>query len=74
MLGGVLALRAVGFAAHPFADSRSALPATALVVAVGMWASRPSQHAHVGGIAEAFERDRLLAWDRSRRGRGGTES
>ncbi|MFF5213121.1 MFS transporter [Streptosporangium sp. NPDC000396] len=67
---GALALRAAGFAAYPFADSYPAFLAVALVVAVGMWASSPSQHALIGEIAEGAERDRLLAWDRSLRNGG----
>lgn len=70
VLIGVLALRAVGFAAYPFADSYPAFLAIALVVAVGMWASSPSQHALIGDIAQGAERDRLLAWDRSLRNAG----
>ncbi|WP_314613046.1 MFS transporter [Streptomyces stackebrandtii] len=70
VLIGVLALRAIGFAAYPFADSFPAFLAIALVVAVGMWASSPSQHALIGEIAEGGERDRLLAWDRSLRNAG----
>lgn len=65
-----LALRAAGFAAYPFAGSYPAFLAIALVVAVGMWASSPSQHALIGEIAEGAERDRLLAWDRSLRNAG----
>ncbi|MFG2138516.1 MFS transporter [Streptomyces sp. NPDC048650] len=70
VLIAVLALRAVGFAAYPFADSYPAFLAIALVVAVGMWASSPSQQALIGEIAEGVERDRLLAWDRSLRNAG----
>lgn len=70
VLVGVLALRAIGFAAYPFADSYPAFLAIALVVAVGMWASSPSQHALIGDIAQGAERDRLLAWDRSLRNAG----
>ncbi|MFA7763252.1 MFS transporter [Streptomyces sp. NRRL S-448] len=70
VLIGVLALRAIGFAAYPFADSYPAFLAVALVVAVGMWASSPSQHALIGDIAQGTERDRLLAWDRSLRNAG----
>lgn len=70
VLIGVLALRAIGFAAYPFADSYPAFLAIALVVAVGMWASSPSQHALIGDIAQGVERDRLLAWDRSLRNAG----
>ncbi|WP_369777260.1 MFS transporter [Streptomyces sp. R33] len=70
VLIGVLALRAIGFAAYPFADSFPAFLAIALVVAVGMWASSPSQHTLIGEIAEGAERDRLLAWDRSLRNAG----
>lgn len=70
VLIGVLALRAAGFAAYPFADSYPAFLAIALVVAVGMWASSPSQHALIGEIAQGPERDRLLAWDRSLRNAG----
>lgn len=70
VLIGVLALRAAGFAAYPFADSYPAFLAIALVVAVGMWASSPSQHALIGDIAQGAERDRLLAWDRSLRNAG----
>ncbi|MFF8266842.1 MFS transporter [Streptomyces sp. NPDC016562] len=67
---GALALRAAGFAAYPFADSYPAFLAVALVVAVGMWASSPSQQALIGDIAEGTERDRLLAWNRSLRNAG----
>lgn len=70
VLIGVLALRAAGFAAYPFADSYPVFLAIALVVAVGMWASSPSQHALIGEIAQGPERDRLLAWDRSLRNAG----
>ncbi|MFD0167971.1 MFS transporter [Streptomyces decoyicus] len=70
VLIAALALRAAGFAAYPFAGSYPAFLATALVVAVGMWASSPSQHALIGEIAEGAERDRLLAWDRSLRNAG----
>lgn len=70
VLIGVLALRAIGFAAYPFADSYPAFLAIALVVAVGMWASSPSQQALIGDIAQGAERDRLLAWDRSLRNAG----
>lgn len=70
VLIGVLALRAAGFAAYPFADSYPAFLAIALVVAVGMWASSPSQHALIGEVARGPERDRLLAWDRSLRNAG----
>ncbi|MCX5206358.1 MFS transporter [Streptomyces sp. NBC_00237] len=70
VLIGVLALRAVGFAAYPFATSYPAFLMVALVVAVGMWASSPSLHALVGELAEGTERDRLLAWDRSLRNAG----
>ncbi|MGW6413818.1 MFS transporter [Streptomyces sp. NPDC055055] len=70
VLVGVLALRAIGFAAYPFADSYPAFLAIALVVAIGMWASSPSQHALIGDLARGAERDRLLAWDRSLRNAG----
>ncbi|WP_329622357.1 MFS transporter [Streptomyces sp. NBC_01255] len=70
VLIGVLALRAAGFAAYPFAASYPAFLAIALVVAVGMWASSPSQHALIGDLARGTERDRLLAWDRSLRNAG----
>lgn len=70
VLIGVLALRAAGFAAYPFAESYPAFLAIALVVAVGMWASSPSQHALIGDLARGTERDRLLAWDRSLRNAG----
>ncbi|MFJ3835299.1 MFS transporter [Streptomyces sp. NPDC090054] len=70
VLIGVLALRAAGFTAYPFADSYPAFLMVALVVAVGMWASSPSLHALIGEIAEGAERDRLLAWDRSLRNAG----
>ncbi|MFD9304844.1 MFS transporter [Streptomyces sp. NPDC060048] len=70
VLIGVLALRAAGFAAYPFADSYPAFLAIATVVAVGMWASSPSQHALIGDMARGAERDRLLAWDRSLRNAG----
>lgn len=65
-----LALRSVGFAAYPFVDSYPAFLAVAVVVAVGMWASQPSQHAMIGDIAVGDERDRLLAWNRSLRNGG----
>ncbi|SEH01100.1 Major Facilitator Superfamily protein [Nonomuraea solani] len=67
---GALLLRAAGFAAYPFVNSYPAFLAVALVVAVGMWAAAPSQHAFIGEIAEGAERDRLLAWDRSLRNGG----
>ncbi|MFI8763620.1 MFS transporter [Streptomyces sp. NPDC053792] len=70
VLIGVLALRAIGFAAYPFADSYPAFLTIALVVAVGMWASSPSQQSLIGDIAQGAERDRLLAWDRSLRNAG----
>lgn len=70
VLIGVLALRALGFAAYPFAGSYPAFLTIALVVAVGMWASSPSQQALIGDIAQGAERDRLLAWDRSLRNAG----
>ncbi|MFR9788750.1 MFS transporter [Streptomyces sp. MB22_4] len=70
VLIGVLALRALGFAAYPFAGSYPAFLAIALAVAVGMWASSPSQQALIGDIARGAERDRLLAWDRSLRNAG----
>ncbi|MFH8621778.1 MFS transporter [Streptomyces vietnamensis] len=70
VLIGVLALRAVGFAAYPFADSYPAFLTIALVVAVGMWASSPSQQSLIGDLAQGAERDRLLAWDRSLRNAG----
>ncbi|WP_371591728.1 MFS transporter [Streptomyces virginiae] len=70
VLIGVLTLRATGFAAYPFADSYPAFLAIALAVALGMWASSPSQHALIGDIAQGAERDRLLAWDRSLRNAG----
>jgi MFS family permease len=70
VLIGVLALRAAGFAAYPFVGSYPAFLAIAVVVAVGMWASSPSQHALIGEIARGGERDRLLAWDRSLRNAG----
>ncbi|GHA05719.1 MFS transporter [Streptomyces spiroverticillatus] len=70
VLIGVLALRALGFAAYPFAHSYPAFLAVALVVAVGMWASSPSQQALIGDLARGAERDRLLAWDRSLRNAG----
>ncbi|MFB6836902.1 MFS transporter [Streptomyces sp. NPDC056361] len=70
VLIGVLALRAIGFAAYPFADTYPAFLTIALVVAVGMWASSPSQHALIGDLARGVERDRLLAWDRSLRNAG----
>ncbi|WP_149261939.1 MFS transporter [Actinomadura sp. K4S16] len=65
-----LVLRAAGFAAYPFADTYPSFLAVAVVVAVGMWASTPSQHALIGEIAQGTERDRLLAWDRSLRNGG----
>ncbi|WP_082310460.1 MFS transporter [Nonomuraea sp. SBT364] len=67
---GALALRAAGFAVYPFAGSFPAFLAVALVVAVGMWASSPGQHALIGELARGAERDRLLAWDRSLRNGG----
>ncbi|MFJ4878557.1 MFS transporter [Streptomyces sp. NPDC088745] len=70
VLIGVLALRALGFAAYPLAGSYPAFLGIALVVAVGMWASSPSQHALIGDLAQGAERDRLLAWDRSLRNAG----
>ncbi|MFF0558677.1 MFS transporter [Streptomyces sp. NPDC004266] len=70
VLIGVLALRAIGFAAYPFADSYPAFLTIALVVAVGMWASSPSQQSLIGDLARGAERDRLLAWDRSLRNAG----
>ncbi len=70
VLIGVLALRALGFAVYPFAGSYPAFLGIALVVAVGMWASSPSQHALIGDLAQGAERDRLLAWDRSLRNAG----
>ncbi|MGW8761564.1 MFS transporter [Streptomyces sp. NPDC055815] len=70
VLIGVLALRAIGFAAYPFADSYPAFLTIALVVAVGMWASAPSQQSLIGDLARGAERDRLLAWDRSLRNAG----
>lgn len=65
-----LVLRAVGFAGYLVADSYPAFLAVALVVAVGMWASSPSQQALIGEVAEGAARDRLLAWDRSLRNGG----
>ncbi|MFF0740441.1 MFS transporter [Streptomyces sp. NPDC004111] len=65
-----LLLRAAGFAAYPFAVSYPAFLGVALVVAVGMWASSPSQQAFIGEIAQGSGRDRLLAWDRSLRNAG----
>ncbi|MFC9592312.1 MFS transporter [Streptomyces sp. NPDC056944] len=70
VLIAVLALRAVGFAAYPFVDSYPAFLTIALVVAVGMWASSPSQQSLIGDLARGAERDRLLAWDRSLRNAG----
>ncbi|MFF8377884.1 MFS transporter [Streptomyces sp. NPDC015661] len=70
VLIAVLALRAIGFAAYPFADSYPAFLTIALVVAVGMWASSPSQQSLIGDLAQGAERDRLLAWDRSLRNAG----
>ncbi|MFC9394253.1 MFS transporter [Streptomyces sp. NPDC057027] len=70
VLIAVLALRALGFAAYPFADSYPAFLTIALVVAVGMWASSPSQQSLIGDLAQGAERDRLLAWDRSLRNAG----
>ncbi|OEJ30224.1 MFS transporter [Streptomyces subrutilus] len=55
VLIGVLASRAAGFAAYPFADSYPAFLMVALVVAVGMWASSPSLHALIGEIAQGAE-------------------
>ena len=65
-----LVLRAAGFAAYPFADTYLSFLGVAVVVAVGMWTSTPSQHAFIGEIAQGAERDRLLAWDRSLRNGG----
>ncbi|QKW33325.1 MFS transporter [Actinomadura sp. NAK00032] len=65
-----LVLRALGFAAYPFADTYLSFLGVAVVVAVGMWTSTPSQHAFIGEIAQGAERDRLLAWDRSLRNGG----
>ncbi|MBW1597747.1 MFS transporter [Streptomyces sp. JJ38] len=70
VLIGVLALRAIGFAVYPLADSYPAFLVIALLVAVGTWASGASQHALIGDIAQGAERDRLLAWDRSLRNAG----
>ncbi|MFK0227076.1 MFS transporter [Streptomyces sp. NPDC090303] len=70
VLIAVLALRAVGFAAYPLADSYPAFLTIALLVAVGMWASSPSQQSLIGDLARGAERDRLLAWDRSLRNAG----
>ncbi|WP_055588843.1 MFS transporter [Streptacidiphilus griseoplanus] len=66
----VLILRAAGFAAYPAVHSYPAFLATALVVAVGMWASSPSQQALIGDLTQGAERERLLAWDRSLRNAG----
>ncbi|MFF0477562.1 MFS transporter [Streptomyces sp. NPDC004284] len=70
VLIAVLVLRAIGFAAYPFADSYPAFLTIALIVAVGMWASSPSQQSLIGDLAQGAERDRLLAWDRSLRNAG----
>ncbi|MGW1769831.1 MFS transporter [Streptomyces sp. NPDC002073] len=70
VLIGVLAIRAAGFAAYPFVGSYPGFLLIALVVAVGMWASSPSQHALIGELSQGAERDRLLAWDRSLRNAG----
>ncbi|GAA2310625.1 MFS transporter [Glycomyces scopariae] len=67
---GALALRAIGFALYPLAHSYPAFLAVALLLAVAMWASPPSQQSLIGDIAEGAERDRLLAWDRSLRNGG----
>ncbi|CCK27705.1 hypothetical protein BN159_3326 [Streptomyces davaonensis JCM 4913] len=67
---GSLLLRAAGFAAYPFADTYPTFLGVAVMVAVGMWASSPSQQALIGEIAQGAERDRLLAWDRSLRNGG----
>jgi MFS family permease len=67
---GALALRAIGFALYPLAQSYTAFLAVALVVAVAMWAASPSQQSLIGDLAEGEERDRLLAWDRSLRNGG----
>ncbi|MFD0689998.1 MFS transporter [Actinomadura fibrosa] len=67
VLIAALALRAAGFAAYPFTTSYAAFLGVAVVVAVGMWASPPAQHAV---IADGAERDRLLAWNRSLRNGG----
>ncbi|MFE0642521.1 MFS transporter [Streptomyces sp. NPDC058877] len=70
VLIGVLVLRAIGFAAYPLADSYPAFLTIALVVAVGTWASAPSQQSLIGDLSRGAERDRLLAWDRSLRNAG----
>ena len=67
---GSLALRAVGFVLYPLADTYAAFLAVALLIAVGLQSSQPSQHALIGDIAEGAERDRLLAWNRSLRNGG----
>nr|WP_255671820.1 MFS transporter [Glycomyces amatae] len=65
-----LALRALGFALYPLADTYPGFLAVALTVAVSMWASAPSQQALIGDMARGAERDRLLAWTRSLRNGG----
>jgi MFS family permease len=67
---GALALRAVGFALYPLADTYPGFLAVALIVAVAMWTSAPSQQALIGDMARGAERDRLLAWNRSLRNGG----
>lgn len=67
---GALALRATGFALYPLATTYPAFLAVALLIAVAMWASSPSQQSLIGDMARGTERDRLLAWDRSLRNGG----
>ncbi|MDN3242627.1 MFS transporter [Glycomyces tritici] len=67
---GALALRAAAFALYPFATAYPAFLAVALVVAIAMWASAPSQQSLIGDMAQGAERDRLLAWNRSLRNGG----
>ncbi|MFC3494618.1 MFS transporter [Glycomyces rhizosphaerae] len=67
---GALALRATGFALYPLATTYPAFLGVALLIAVAMWASSPSQQSLIGDMARGIERDRLLAWDRSLRNGG----
>lgn len=67
---GALALRATGFALYLLATTYPAFLAVALLIAVAMWASSPSQQSLIGDMARGDERDRLLACDRSLRNGG----
>ncbi|MEU6860543.1 MFS transporter [Glycomyces sp. NPDC046736] len=67
---GALALRAGGFALYPLATGYPAFLGVALMVAVAMWASAPSQQSLIGDLAAGPERERLLAWNRSLRNGG----